>query len=295
MGMAQGWLGQSECAREAVDQASEVLGFDLGQLMVEGPEAELNDTFNAQPAILSASVAILRAVSDDLPRPDFVAGHSMGEYSALVAVGALGYEDALRLVRERGRLMRQAGEQRPGKMAAVLGLPDADVRDACASVSGVQVANYNAPGQVVISGTEAGVEAAAEALKSGGAKKIVTLAVSIAAHSELMRPVADEFAERVQSTPMAAPSTPILMNASAEATTDPDEIKVQLAAQLTSPVRWTDSIQLMRDAGVDTYFEVGPGRVLTGLVRRIARTATGNDVHVHPLAEPPDSESTNAD
>jgi [acyl-carrier-protein] S-malonyltransferase len=270
-----------------VDEADETLGFDLGRLMAEGPPEVLDDTVNAQPALLAASIAIARAAADDLPNPAFVAGHSMGEYSALVASGALSYADALRLVRERGRLMKLAGKMRPGCMAAVLGMADGDVVAACDAIEGAEVANYNAPGQVVISGTVEGVGAASEVLRAAGAKRVIPLAVSIAAHSQLMGPVAGEFARAVGAVSLAPPSVPVVLNRTGKPTTAPDEIRHALAQQLTRPVLWTASVLQMCDDGVDAFFEIGSGSVLSGLVRRIVRGLDGMHPEIVSLAEPP--------
>jgi [acyl-carrier-protein] S-malonyltransferase len=269
VGMATDWAEASPCARAALDEATEALGFDLPRLLAEGPDEVLGDTFNQQPALLAASTAILRAASEGLPEPAFVAGHSLGEYSALVAAGVLGYPDALGLVRERGRLMRQAGTAAPGRMAAVLGLPDEAVEAVCAAVDGVQVANYNAPGQVVISGTVAGVDAATERLRAQGARRVMPLPITIAAHSHLMAPVAGAFAARVQAAPLAEARVPVVANITAQPITRPDAIRAELAGQLTASVRWTATIEAMAAAGVTDYYEIGPGRVLLGLVKRV--------------------------
>ncbi len=269
VGMVTAWSVASPCARAALDEAIEALGLDLPRLLAEGPDEVLGDTYNQQPALLAASVAILRAASERLPEPRFVAGHSLGEYSALVAAGALGYPDALRLVRERGRLMREAGRAAPGGMAAVLGLPDAAVEAVCTGIDGVQVANYNAPGQVVISGTVAGVDAATARLRDEGARRVMPLPITIAAHSHLMAPVAGSFAALVHAAPLAEAGVPVIANVTAEPITAPDAIRTELAGQLTASVRWTATIEAMAAAGVTDYYEIGPGRVLLGLVKRI--------------------------
>jgi [acyl-carrier-protein] S-malonyltransferase len=282
--MALEWALRSSCARDALDEADEVLGFNLSALMRAGPADELDDTAQAQPAMLAASVAILRAVSDELPEPAFVAGHSMGEYGALVAAGSLGYPDALGLVRERGRLMARAGARSPGRMAAVLGLDDDVVESACAGIDGVQVANYNSPGQVVISGAAAAVDEASERLRSAGAKRVVPLAVSIAAHSALMGSVADDFAEAVGRA-VVLPARPALVaNITARPIDQPDELRRELAASLQNPVRWSESVRWMHGQGVRRFVEIGPGSVLTGLVKRTLRGA--DDVTTSSLAEP---------
>ena len=278
VGMGQDLVGAFPEAADIFRAADDILGFPLSRLCFEGPEADLTDTINAQPAIFvhsAAVLAVLRHRGNGM-LPAFVAGHSLGEYSALYAAGALEFADALRLVRERGRLMKLAGERQPGGMAAVLGLDLDTVRDICERAraetsSPVQVANDNCPGQVVISGALPGLERAMTLAQSAGARKVVRLAVSIAAHSPLMQVVQDEFAAAVRATPMRAPQVPVVMNATARPTTDVTEIRERLVAQLTSPVRWTDSVRFMRDQGVDTLMEIGPGDVLTKLARRIDR------------------------
>jgi len=262
-------------AQAVFHQANEVLGFDLKRLSFEGPEDELNDTINAQPALLTVSIAALRALEArcELPPPAFVAGHSMGEYSALVAAGALDFADGLRLVRERGRVMKAAGERSPGGMAAILGLSDEVVAEICNQVDGVQVANYNAPGQVVISGSREGLEAAATLAREAGAKRVVPLAVSIAAHSALMAPIVGEFAQAVKAVTIREPQVPVVGNVTARPLPDVAAIRDELIRQLTAPVRWVESVRYMIAQGVTTFVEIGPGEVLSGLIRRIDRSA----------------------
>jgi [acyl-carrier-protein] S-malonyltransferase len=257
-------------------QADGILGFALSQLCFDGPDEELNDTFNTQPAILVTSVAVLRALEEQGKRdaPLYVAGHSMGEFSALVAAGTLSFEDGLRLVRERGRLMKRADERSPGGMAAVIGVERESLESICATVqeqSGeyVGVANDNCPGQLVISGMSDALEQAMELAKEQGAKKVVRLAISIAAHSPLMAEVADEFRRALDATPFRKPDVPLVANATARPLTDPDEIRDALGRQLTSPVRWTESVRWMIDQGVTRFVEIGPKEVLCGLLRRI--------------------------
>ena len=287
IGMAGDWVRASSCAREALEEAAEVLGFDLPGLMAEGPESELADTYNQQPALLAASVAILRAAFEQLPAPSFVAGHSLGEYSALVAAGSIGYPDALRLVRERGRLMREAGRRQPGRMAAILGLEDAVVEAVCAATPGVELANYNAPGQVVISGTIAGVDDAVEALAAAGAKRSVILPITIAAHSALMAGAAEAFEAVVDRVAPLDASVPVVANLSARPIREAVEIRAELKGQLTGSVRWTDSILTLADAGVTDYYEIGSGRVLCGLVKRVLRERGGPAPALHPMETPP--------
>jgi len=286
LGMAGDWASASSCAREALDEAAEVLGFDLPQIMAEGPLDLLADTHNQQPALLAASVAILRAAFETLPEPDFVAGHSLGEYSALVAASSLSYPDALRLVRERGRLMKQAGQQQPGRMAAILGLDDAVVEGLCDRLDGVEVANYNAPGQVVISGAVEAVDAAVVALVDAGARRTVILPITIAAHSALMAGAAETFAGVVQRVDLAPASVPVIANLSARPIRDVADIRAELTGQLTGSVRWTDSVMAMSDAGVTDYYEIGSGRVLCGLVKRILRQRGRPAPSLHAMEKP---------
>jgi [acyl-carrier-protein] S-malonyltransferase len=245
----------------------------------------LTDTVNAQPAILAVSMAALRVwqASGEAPRPCYVAGHSMGEYSALVAAGALDFGDGLRLVRVRGQLMKRAGEAQPGGMAAVLGLAREALEEVCARAGRetggvVQIANDNAPGQIVISGERPALERAGELAKAAGAKRVVPLAVSIAAHSPLMRSALDDFRQAVEATPLRPPSVPVISNIQARPLDGVQAIREELVRQLVSPVRWTESVAWMSAQGVTTFVEVGPGTVLTGLVKRIAPTAQVGNV-----------------
>lgn len=272
-------------ARAAFEEADDVLGFKLSTLCFQGPDEVLTDTVNAQPALLATSIALLRAIEtesdtstlDGAGDAVFVAGHSLGEYSALVACGSISYADGLRLVRTRGRLMQEAGAQRPGLMAAILGLEEATVAAICAdstAAGGIaQVANDNCPGQVVISGDKHGMEQAMAALDAAGARKVVLLAVSIAAHSPLMEPAVAELADAVRATPIREPAVPLIANTSAAPLRSPDEIRAELVAQLTGSVRWTDSMRFAREAGVGHFVEIGPGDVLTALMKRIDRKA----------------------
>jgi [acyl-carrier-protein] S-malonyltransferase len=271
-------------AKHAFAEADDLLGFKVSQLCFAGPEADLTDTINAQPAMLTAGVAMLRVLQRLLGDKNllgatqgasFVAGHSMGEYTALVAAGCLTFADGLRLVRERGRLMKEAGDKMPGLMAAVLGLDEAKVAAICAESTmqgGIaQVANDNCPGQVVISGDRVGMEATMQALLTAGAKKVVPLAVSIAAHSPLMQPAAVELQRVIDAMPIAPPTVPVLANTSAQPLTTVAAIRAELVAQLTGSVRWTTSMQYALAAGVTRFVEIGPGEVLTGLMKRIDR------------------------
>lgn len=285
VGMGQELSQHYAIAQATFAEADEVLGFPLSELCFNGPEADLTDTINAQPALLTASVALLRVLQQELgdrftqataSGTTFVAGHSMGEYTALVAAGSITFADGLRLVRERGRLMKWAGEQNPGMMAAVLGPEEAAVAAACAEASAqggfVQVANDNCPGQTVISGDKAGIEAAMAALTAAGARRVKALAVSIAAHSPLMQPAADQLRAAIEATPIAPPVVPLIGNTTAQPLTTVAAIQDELTAQLTGSVRWTASMQFAMNAGVTTYVEIGPGDVLAGLVKRIDRS-----------------------
>lgn len=280
VGMGRDLAAQHPEAAAVFAEADAVLGFPLSHLCFEGPAEVLTDTINAQPAILAASIAALRAweATNDTPRPRYVAGHSMGEYSALCAAGALSLADGLRLVRERGRLMKRAGEAQPGGMAAVLGLDRALLEAACARASQetgrvVQIANDNAPGQIVISGDRTALERAGELAKAAGAKRVIPLAVSIAAHSPLMQSALDDFRRAVEATPMRPPAIPVISNVQACPLDGLSAIREELVLQLISPVRWTESVGWMAAQGVTTFIEVGPGTVLTGLVKRIAPAA----------------------
>ncbi len=282
-------------AAQIFRQADELLGFSLSGICWEGPEAELNDTINTQPALFVHSLAALRVFHKLRPefQPTFVAGHSMGELSAAVAAGALDFDAGLSLVRRRGELMKQAGEQNPGGMAAILGLDIPTLNKICseASTGGevAQVANDNCPGQVVISGHKAAVERAVEGAKAAGAKRALPLAVSIAAHSPLMASAQKAFIQAIESAALVDPSIPMIGNVSAAPMRDAAALHVDLQAQLTSRVRWTESIQAMREAGLTTFVELGTGSVLTGLLKRIDADAIGIN-----LGEPADFEKLTA-
>lgn len=286
VGMAQAWARRSTAARSALTEAADVLGFDLPALVAAGPEGELNDTYNQQPAILAASIAVLRGASAELSEPDYVAGHSLGEYTALVAAKSLSYNQGLKLVRERGRLMREAGQMQPGRMAAILGLPDSAVEEVCEAHQGVQVANYNCPGQVVISGTTGAVESAGHRLKEIGAKKVAVLPITIAAHSALMGPAAEKFRAVLGAAAIGRASVPVVANVRAEPITEVPDITRELEDQLTASVRWTDTVRWLTDQGIDTFYEIGPGRVLSGLVKRVLRADGIDAVSVRAMGEP---------
>lgn len=267
-------------ARDTFLEADEVLGFKLSKLAWEGPEEELNDTINTQPALLVHSVAVLRVLESEYPEimPAFVAGHSMGEISALVAARALGFPDALHLARTRGQLMKEAGERNPGGMAAIIGLDIEQTDEICNRVSTsdepVQIANDNCPGQIVISGANSALEKAMILCQEAGARKVVKLAVSIAAHSPLMSFAQEKFNQAVKASPITDPKIPIIGNVSANLLTNSSEIRADLQAQLSSRVRWTATIQYMLSKGVYHYLELGNNTVLAGLLKRISREAT---------------------
>ena len=272
VGMGRDVYEQSAAARAIFDQAQAVLGFDLAQLCFAGPENELTATQNAQPALLTVSVALLAAMREAgmNEQPAWTAGHSLGEYSALVAAGALEFADALRLVRRRGELMAQANE---GTMAAVMGLELEPLQTICADVQDLGacvVANQNAPGQLVISGAVEAVQAASERAKAAGAKRVMPLNVSAAFHSPLMQAAAAGLAETVAITPINDAAIPVIANTTAQPIRTVAEIKHELVAQVTAPVRWIDTIQTLAQHGVTQVVEIGAGSVLTGLVKRIA-------------------------
>lgn len=278
VGMARDLYEKYSSARLVLDAADSVLGFSLSKLMFEGPEAELTDTINAQPALLAHSIAALAALqqasNNSLAEASFVAGHSMGEYSAFVAAGVLDFADGIKLVRARGEAMKRAGVQRPGAMAAILGLEDEKIQEICKNAGAVQVANFNAPGQIVISGEKEAIERAVENAKKAGAKRAIVLAVSIAAHSELMHPAIEEFRAAVLMTPLQSPRVPIISNVTAEPMNDVGEMRQEMLAQLTSSVQWVKSVAWMEAQGVTEFLELGAKDVLTGLNKRIAKTAT---------------------
>lgn len=279
VGMGRALYDAEPAARSLYDEADERLGFALSRLCFDGPEDALTQTDVQQPALFTTSLAAWAVLSQrGEAAADYVAGHSLGEFSALAAAGSLSFADGLALVRRRGELMKQADREQPGGMAAILGLDAPAVADVCAVAAAatgqvVGVANDNCPGQVVISGHEAALNRAMELLGEAGARKVVRLPISIAAHSPLMATVAAEFAAAVDATPIPAPRVPVIANVSASPLTDVEAIRAELKAQLTSPVAWTPSIRYLGAQGVDTYVEVGPGDVLLGLVKRIDRDA----------------------
>ena len=267
-GMAKELYDTDVRAREMFDRADEILGFRITDIMFNGTAEELKQTKVTQPAIFLHSV-ILAKCSPDF-NPDMVAGHSLGEFSALTAAGALDFEDGLRLVSIRARAMQKACDANPGTMAAVLGLQTERIEEICAETDGVVVpANYNCEGQVVISGSCDAVAAASEKMKAAGAKRALQLPVGGAFHSPLMQPAADELAEGIASVEFRQPVCPVYQNVTALPTTDPEKIRRNLLAQLTAPVRWTQTVLNMAADGADTFIETGPGKVLQGLVSKI--------------------------
>lgn len=275
--MGQELYEQVPAARALFDQADDQLGFSLSTLCFQGPEAELTDTINQQPALFVTSLATLTAMeAAGWEEPAFVAGHSLGEITALTAAQSISFANGLTLVRRRGELMKMAGEQEPGAMAAILALDMPTVEAVCAQAREatgrrLQVANDNCPGQVVISGDEPALLQAMTLAKEAGARKVVKLPITIAAHSALMASAAAEFAEVVNNTPITTPQIPVIGNVNARLLTTPDEIRTELTAQLTAAVAWTASINYLLGEGADTFVEVGPGDVLLGLVKRINR------------------------
>jgi len=279
VGMGKELAAGFPTARQLFDEADSLLGFPLSQLMWEGPDTELNETVNTQPALFLHSIAAFRTLSHLYPdfKPAAVAGHSLGELSALIASGALSFADGLKLVRARGELMKRAGEINPGGMAAILGVDIPALDAVCAEASTadeiVQVANDNCPGQVVISGHKPALERAMEGAKAAGAKRAKALAVSIAAHSPLMASIQEEWNAAVDACAMEAPTIPVIGNVHAKPMLTADELRADIKAQMQSRVRWTESVKLMLGNGIQTYVEVGSGDVLLGLIKRIDASA----------------------
>lgn len=272
-GMGKSLYDNHSFAKEQFDKANDILGFNITKIMFEGSDEELKQTKVTQPAIFLHSV--LAALTSESFKPDLVAGHSLGEFSSLVANGALSFEDGLSLVYKRAMAMQKACEAQPSTMAAVLGLEDEKVEEICAQISGVVVpANYNCPGQLVISGEVPAVEAACEKLKEAGAKRALVLPVGGAFHSPLMEPAREELAEAIANTHFSQPSCPVFQNVDALGHSDIAEIKANLISQLTAPVRWTQSVQNMIAAGATEFVECGPGKVLQGLVMKVNRDMT---------------------
>lgn len=267
-------------ARDLYERADATLGRSISKLCFEGPADELNQTYNSQPAIFLTSLALLEAARNNgaLPDPALVAGHSLGEYTALAAAGALTFDDGLRLVETRGRLTQQAAEATPGGMAAILGLDEETMLAVCGE-TGAELCNLNAPGQIVIGGPKSALTAACELALDRGAKRAIPLEVSGAFHTSLMKPAVAEFKAALDATPFARPQTPVVANNNAQPMTDPQAIRDELALQLTSPVRWVQCVEYMAAQGVTEFVEWGHGKVLTGLIKRIASGATLKNIN----------------
>jgi [acyl-carrier-protein] S-malonyltransferase len=271
IGMGKDLYETNAQAKELFDEANRILGFDIVRIMFEGTEEELKQTRVTQPAVFIHSVLSAKALGTEF-QPDMVAGHSLGEFSALTAAGALSFEDGLKLVHKRALAMQKACEERPSTMAAILGLPDEKVEEICAGINGVVVAaNYNCPGQIVISGEVEAVDAACEQLKAAGAKRALRLNVGGAFHSPLMESAREELAKAIAEAPITRPVCPVYQNVDALPHTDPDEIRQNLITQLTASVRWTQSVQNMLADGAEEFIECGPGKVLTGMIAKIKK------------------------
>ena len=279
VGMGKDLYENNPVAKEMFDKANEILGFNITDLMFNGTDEDLRQTKVTQPAIFLHSVILAKTMGDDF-NPDMVAGHSLGEFSALVAAGALSFEDGLRLVSARAQAMQKACEKTPSTMAAVLALPDAKVEELCASVTeGVVVpANYNCPGQIVISGSIEGVDAACAKMLEAGAKRALKLKVGGAFHSPLMDPAKIELEAAIKATEIHTPKCPVYQNVDALPHTDPAEIKKNLVAQLTASVRWTQSVKNMVADGATDFTECGPGAVLQGLIKKIDGTVNAHGI-----------------
>ncbi|CAM3998337.1 ACP S-malonyltransferase [Flavobacterium antarcticum] len=272
-GMGKDLYDNSPLAKEMFEQANAILGFRITDIMFEGTAEQLKETKVTQPAIFLHSVILAKTLGEEF-QPQMVAGHSLGEFSALVANGALSFEDGLQLVSKRALAMQKACEIKPSTMAAVLGLADNVVEEVCASIDGIVVAaNYNCPGQLVISGETSAVEKACEAMKVAGAKRALILPVGGAFHSPMMEPAREELAAAIEATTFSEPSCPVYQNVTATAVADANEIKKNLIIQLTAPVKWTQTVQQMIADGADSFTEVGPGKVLIGLVGKINKEA----------------------
>ena len=272
VGMGKDLYDNNPEARAMFEKANEILGFRITDLMFDGTDEDLRQTKVTQPAIFLHSVILAKSLGDEF-RPDMVAGHSLGEFSALVAAGALSFEDGVRLVSARAMAMQKACEMKPATMAAIIALPDEKVEEICAAIDGVVVcANYNCPGQIVISGEVEAIDAACAAATEAGAKRALKLKVGGAFHSPCMEPARAELAEAIERTAFHAPVCPVYQNVDAKPHTCPDEIKANLVAQLTAPVRWTQSVKAMVADGATEFVELGPGKVLQGLVMKIDRS-----------------------
>lgn len=271
VGMGKDLYEKSTLAKEMFKKANEILGFNITDLMFAGTDEDLRQTKVTQPAIFLHSVVLAKTLGEDF-KPDMTAGHSLGEFSALVANETLSFEDALVLVSKRAMAMQKACEAEPSTMAAIIGLEDSVVEETCKTIDAIVVpANYNCPGQLVISGSQEGIDLACTKLKEAGAKRALPLKVGGAFHSPLMEPARVELAEAIDSTNFRKPICPIYQNVNAKATIEPEQIKQNLIAQLTSPVKWTQIMQAMLNDGVTHYTELGPGNVLQGLMRKLSR------------------------
>jgi len=279
----------SRQARETFEEADEALQFRISRLCFEGPEDVLRDTINAQPAILTTSIACLKAASEfgTSLRPVLVAGHSLGEYTALVAVNVISFADAVLLVRERGRLMHEAGKAKPGGMAAIIGLDEESLEEVCRE-TGSQIANFNCSGQIVISGPRESLARSMDLAKARGARRVIPLQVSGAFHSALMQPTVEGMAKAVSQVEFKHPSVPVIANSTAQPLTSADEVKEELLQQLCNCVQWQPSIEYMVGAGISTFIEIGPGQVLTGLVKKIS-----TDVQVFNMSDPDSIQAIN--
>ncbi|MFS0656056.1 ACP S-malonyltransferase [Bacillus sp. 179-C3.3 HS] len=278
IGMGKDLFDQEAVSKAVFEEADQTLGADLSSMIFEGDAAELTLTYNAQPALLTTSIAILRKFEESGIKADYAAGHSLGEYTALVAAGALSFKDAVYAVRKRGELMNEAVPAGEGAMAAILGLDQEALLEVTQEVteSGhlVQLANLNCPGQIVISGTAKGVELASEKAKEKGAKRAIALEVSGPFHSALMKPAADKFTDVLSKLDIADAKTPVISNVTADIVTSREEIETKLIEQLYSPVRFEESVERLIDLGVTTFIEIGPGKVLSGLVKKVNRRLT---------------------
>lgn len=279
VGMGKDLYEQSAQAKELFEKANEILGYRITDIMFDGTDEELRQTKVTQPAVFLHSVISALCSSEEF-NPDMTAGHSLGEFSALVAAGALSFEDGVRLVYARAMAMQKACEIEPSTMAAIIALADDKVEEVCASVEGevVVAANFNCPGQVVISGSVPGIEKACELMKEAGAKRALPLKVGGAFHSPFMEPAREELAKAIEATNIATPKCPVYQNVDAKPHTDPTEIKANLVAQLTASVRWTQSVEEMIADGATEFVECGPGKVLQGMIKKINREATARSV-----------------
>ncbi len=281
VGMGKDLYERFAAAREVFDQANHLVGFDLARLCFEGPEDELRQTRNAQPAIVVTSLALLRVAMEETPGlralPGYVAGHSLGEYSALVAAGSLSFADAVLLVRRRGELMQAAGDTHPGTMAAVLGLDTTECEDVCRE-AGAEICNVNAPGQIVIGGRREAVVRALDYAKARGAAKVIPLSVSGAFHSSLLRPAAEGMVWAVATAGVQAPLMPIIANCTGAPIEDELAVRNELVDQVCRPVQWSRTVDYLGNHGVETFIEFGPGRVLTAIIKRMLRRANCNNV-----------------